>query len=131
MREREGTDAAPDALGRELAQGGERARAALDAAGEVLGAAVLSVTSLLDVDEVVLGGCLADWHPWLERGIAARLAGRRALTAGATSVPVPVPGALGRDAVPAGAVTLAQDGVLDDPSVVPRSGEGYRSPELG
>ncbi|MFJ6518508.1 ROK family protein [Streptomyces filamentosus] len=119
-RAAEGTEAAVAALGRALRAGEPRALAALDAAGEVLGAAVLAVTSLLDVDDVVLGGYLAEWHPWLERGLESRLAGRRALGAGAAPVPSPLPGVLGADASLAGAVALARQTVLADPASVPR-----------
>ncbi|MFF8806256.1 ROK family transcriptional regulator [Streptomyces omiyaensis] len=123
LRAERGTEAAVAALGRALAAGEPDAVAALDAAGEVLGAAVLAVTSLLDADDVVLGGYLADWHPWLARGLEARLAGRRTLTAGAAPVPHPLPGVLGADAPLAGAVALARDTVLADPASVPL-GEG-------
>ncbi|MFB7937987.1 ROK family protein [Streptomyces sp. NPDC056049] len=119
LRAERGTEAAVAALGLALAGGEPAAVAALDAAGEVLGAAVLAVTSLLDVDDVVLGGYLADWYPWLERGLEARLAGRRILSAGAAPVPVPVPGVLGADASLAGAVALARETVLADPASVP------------
>ncbi|MFF2774108.1 ROK family protein [Streptomyces sp. NPDC058052] len=117
-----GTEAAVAALGRALTAGEPAAVAALDAAGEVLGAAVLAVTSLLDVDDVVLGGYLADWYPWLQRGLEARLARRRTLVAGAAPVPVPLAGALGADASLAGAVALARETVLADPASVPPPG---------
>ncbi|GAA2771420.1 ROK family transcriptional regulator [Streptomyces showdoensis] len=117
LRAVEGTDAALSALGNALEAGERRALDALDAAGEVLGAAVLAVTSLLDADEVVLGGYLADWHPWLRRGLEARLSGRRAFAD--RLVPEPVPGALGADAALAGALTYGRDAVLDDPAAVP------------
>ncbi|MEU7014027.1 ROK family transcriptional regulator [Streptomyces sp. NPDC046385] len=119
LRASAGPDAALTALGEALEAGERRALDALDAAGEVLGAAVLAITSLLDVDEVVLGGYLADWHPWLERGLAARLSGRRALAH--RLVPVPVPGVLGADAALTGALTYGRDAVLDDPAAVPSS----------
>lgn len=117
LRASAGPDAALAALGEALAAGEPRALAALDAAGEVLGAAVLAVTSLLDADEVVLGGYLAEWHRWLERGLTARLSGRRALAD--RLVPKPVPGVLGADAALVGALTYGRDAVLDDPSAVP------------
>ncbi|MFE1383363.1 ROK family protein [Streptomyces sp. NPDC058740] len=120
LRATNGPDAALEALGRALEAGERRALDALDGAGEVLGAAVLAVTSLLDVDEFVLGGYLADWYPWLERGLTARLSGRRALAA--RLVPQPVAGVLGAEAALAGAVTYGRDAVLDDPAAVPSRG---------
>ncbi|MEU6977298.1 ROK family transcriptional regulator [Streptomyces sp. NPDC046371] len=122
LRASAGPDAALAALGEALEAGERRALDALDSAGEVLGAAVLAVTSLLDVDEVVLGGYLADWHRWLERGLAARLSGRRALAD--RLVPEPVPGVLGADAALTGALTYGRDAVLDDPAAVPSSSAG-------
>ncbi|MFD4371954.1 ROK family protein [Streptomyces sp. NPDC058486] len=119
LRTERGTEAAVAALGRALAAGEPAAVAALDAAGEVLGAAVLAVTSLLDVDDVVLGGYLADWHPWLTRGLDARLTPRRTLTGRAAPLPTPLPGVLGPDASLAGAMTLARETVLSDPTSVP------------
>ncbi|MFB7717936.1 ROK family protein [Nocardia sp. NPDC056100] len=100
-----------------LAVGDPRAVRALETAGHALGAAILGITALLDVDEVVLGGLLAQWFPWLEPTITARLAGRRALARG---VELGIgPAVLGEDAMLLGAIEFARRTVLSDPATVP------------
>ncbi|WP_369635803.1 ROK family transcriptional regulator [Nocardia sp. JMUB6875] len=94
-----------------------RATAALATAARALSAAVLSITALLDVDEVVLGGLLAEWYPWLSPALEADLSGRRALAPG-LGLRIS-PSALGEDGIVAGALGFARRAILSDPSLVP------------
>ncbi|MFE3190935.1 ROK family protein [Nocardia sp. NPDC059240] len=90
---------------------------ALDTAAQALSAAILSITALLDTDEVVLGGLLYDWFPWLAPTIDARLSGRRAL---APRLGLRItPATLGTDGILLGALGFARRAVLADPAVVP------------
>ncbi|MFJ4877994.1 ROK family protein [Streptomyces sp. NPDC088745] len=113
----DGKDAALAALDRALHAGDPAALAALAAAGEAVGAAILGMVALLDVEEIVLGGYLADWHRWLAPAIDARLAGRRALAA--PWMPRLTPSTLGTGATLHGAAALARAAVLDDPGAIP------------
>ncbi|MFB8007891.1 ROK family protein [Nocardia sp. NPDC056000] len=114
---RDGLEAASALLIDALAAGDARAAAALETAGHALGAVIMSITALLDVDEVVLGGLLAQWFPCLEPTITARLAGRRALARG---VELGIgPAVLGEDAMLLGAIEFARRTVLSDPATVP------------
>ncbi|CAM5333900.1 xylose repressor [Streptomyces spiroverticillatus] len=112
-----GKDAALAALDRALHDGDPAAVRALGAAGEAVGAAVLGMIVLLDVEEIVLGGYFADWYRWLAPAVDARLAGRRALAP--PLVPPITPGVLGEEATLRGAAALAREAVLDDPGAVP------------
>ncbi|MFF2557585.1 ROK family protein [Nocardia sp. NPDC058058] len=112
-----GLEAASARLIEALAVGDTRAVRALETAGHALGAAILGITALLDVDEVVLGGLLAQWFPWLEPTIGTRLAGRRALARGVELGIAPA--VLGADAMLLGAIEFARRTVLSDPSTVP------------
>ncbi|AYF74259.1 ROK family transcriptional regulator [Nocardia yunnanensis] len=114
---RSGSQAANAELLTLLRRGDVRALDALDRAARALSVAILAVTALLDADEVVLGGLLADWFPWLAPTVEARLAGRRAL-AGGLGLGV-TPAALGADGILVGALGFARRAVLSDPSVVP------------
>ncbi|RDI53303.1 ROK family transcriptional regulator [Nocardia mexicana] len=100
-----------------LRQGDERAEAALRQAGRAVGTAVLSISGLLDAEEIVLGGLLAHWLPWLEPAVSQVTAGRRALV---PTVRTAVTAArLGEDAILSGALELARQAVLDDPAAIP------------
>ncbi|MFE6859482.1 ROK family protein [Nocardia sp. NPDC057668] len=100
-----------------LTAGEARALAAADIAARALGVAVVGIHALLDVEEIVLGGTLAEWFPWLLPGIEDRLAGRRALTP-ALDLTV-LPAVLGADAMLLGAIEYARRAVLADPAAVP------------
>ncbi|UGT41407.1 ROK family transcriptional regulator [Nocardia yamanashiensis] len=100
-----------------LEAGDERAVGAAEVAGRALGAAVQSISSLLDVDAVVLGGALAQWFPWLLPAMELSLSGRRALVPGLRLEVVPA--VLGADAILLGAGEFARRAVLSDPAVVP------------
>ncbi|QLY34941.1 ROK family transcriptional regulator [Nocardia huaxiensis] len=114
---REGVSAASGRLVAALETGEQAAAAAVERAGRALAAAVMSISALLDVDEIVLGGTLAQWFPWLLPSMDRTLAGRRAL-APAMRLDI-VPAVLGPDAMLTGAVEFARRAVLSDPSVVP------------
>ncbi|MTJ61398.1 ROK family protein [Nocardia seriolae] len=93
-----------------------RATAALEQAARALSAAILSITALLDADQVVLGGLLGDWTPWLAPTIEDRLSGRRALAPGlALRI---TPATLGDDAILLGALGFARRAILSDPSAI-------------
>ncbi|WP_280269205.1 ROK family transcriptional regulator [Nocardia wallacei] len=114
---RNGLRTALDRLDTALRGDDERATAALRAAGGAIGTAVLSISGLLDVDEIVLGGLLAHWFPWLEPAVEQVTAGRRALV---PTVHVEVTAALlGEDAILLGAIEFARRAVLADPASVP------------
>ncbi|MRH90807.1 ROK family protein [Nocardia sp. SYP-A9097] len=100
-----------------LAAGDARALAAIETAAQALGAVITAITALLDVDEIVLGGLLAQWFPWLSPTIEARVAGRRALARG-LDIGIE-PGLLGADAMLLGAIEFARRTVLSDPATVP------------
>lgn len=81
-----------------------------------MGAAILSITALLDVEEIILGGLLAEWFPWLSPAIEDRLSGRRTL---APAVMLRVtPATLGDNGILSGALVLARRTVLSDPTCV-------------
>ncbi|MFJ2742018.1 ROK family protein [Streptomyces sp. NPDC087440] len=113
----QGKDAALAALDRALHADDPAAHRALRGAGEAVGAAVLGMVTLLDVEEIVLGGYFADWYRWLAPAIDTRLAGRRALAA--PWMPRLTPGVLGDTATLRGAAALARESTLNDPSTVP------------
>ncbi|MFI6869473.1 ROK family protein [Nocardia sp. NPDC050406] len=103
-----------------LRAGDAAAARAIETAARALGVAILSSTALLDVDEIVLGGTLAHWFPWLAPIIEAQLAGRRAL---APALELEVAEArLGEDAILYGAIESARRTVLSDPALVPAAG---------
>ncbi|MCI3270688.1 MULTISPECIES: ROK family transcriptional regulator [Streptomyces] len=113
----EGIDAALAELGRRLRAGEPRALATLDQAGHALGAAIQSIVGLTDAEEIILGGHLTDWIPWLTPGIDTRLAARRRAF---PTLPIAVtPGVLGARAALHGAVQTGRDRVLADPAEVP------------
>ncbi|MFC4911832.1 ROK family transcriptional regulator [Actinomadura gamaensis] len=107
-------------LDRRLHAGDERAVAAVREAGRAVGAAILGVSALADAGEVILGGYLATWEPWLAPGIAEQTAGRRALVPGLQ--PAVTRGVLGPEAALHGALQTGRDAVLSDPSAVPVPG---------
>ncbi|MFF3505642.1 ROK family protein [Streptomyces sp. NPDC003247] len=109
-------------LGRRLRAGEPAALAALDRAGHALGAAIQSIVGVTDAGEIILGGHLADWAPWLTPGIDARLAPRR--TAFPDARITVTPGTLGRPAALHGAVRTARDRVLADPTTVGQAQPG-------
>ncbi|PXX71300.1 putative NBD/HSP70 family sugar kinase [Nocardia tenerifensis] len=115
---REGVTSAADRLTEALARRDERALAAVDTAGRALGTAILSSTSLLDLDEVILGGLLAQWFPWLEPVIRHQFAGRRALVP--TAEPDVTRALLGADAALSGVIEFARRAALSDPATVAR-----------
>ncbi len=93
------------------------ALAALDTAGRALGAGIVAITSLLDVDEIVLGGVLAQWYPHLYPAIDRELSQRRAI---APTIQLDItPALLGADAILLGAIEFARRAVLSDPATVP------------
>ncbi|WP_067569954.1 ROK family transcriptional regulator [Nocardia acidivorans] len=121
---REGLEAASGRLVEALTAGDARALAAVATAARALGAVITAITALLDVDEIVLGGLLAQWFPWLSPTIEARLAGRRALARG-LDIGI-APGVLGAEAMLVGAIEFARRTVLSDPATVPQLAVGGR-----
>lgn len=113
----DGLAAASSRLVESLAAGDEQAVQAVETAARALGVAVLSITALLDVDEVVLGGTLAHWFAWLAPTIERQLKGRRAV---APAVELEIARArLGEDGILYGAIESARRTVLSDPAQVP------------
>lgn len=99
-----------------LKAGDQQAQTAATIAARALGAAILSITALLDVEEIILGGLLAELFPWLSPAIEDRLSGRRTL---APAVTLRVsPATLGDDGILSGALVLARRTVLSDPTCV-------------
>lgn len=122
LRETAGTDAALAELDRRLRAADPAACEALRDAGTKIAAAILAVAGLTDAGEVILGGYLADWFPWLRPGIDETLSARRTLVPDlALRV---TPGTLGREATLRGAVESGRLAVLDDPTGVPVVGAG-------
>ncbi|MFJ9374818.1 hypothetical protein [Streptomyces sp. NPDC101455] len=115
--EAEGAEAALAELDRRPRADDPDAVAALGAAGHALGAAVLGVSGVTDAGEIILGGHLATWAPWLAPGLDERLAGRRALAPDIQ--PVITFGVLGGEATLRGAFQTCRDAPLDDPTSVP------------
>ncbi|WP_433654487.1 ROK family transcriptional regulator [Nocardia sp. CA-128927] len=115
---RDGLGRAADLLVEALDRGDERALEAVDIAGRAVGTAILSITSLLDIDEVILGGVLAQWFPWLYPVIQHQFSGRRALVPAAE--PDVTPALLGADAALLGVIEFARRAALSDPATVPR-----------
>ncbi|WP_433671287.1 ROK family protein [Nocardia sp. CA-136227] len=113
----QGLQAAQSELVSMLRQSEPQALSAMDVAAAAISTAILSITALLDTDEVVLGGLLADWFPWIAPTIENHLRGRRALapTLGLRIAPA----VLGDDAILVGALGFARRAVLADPAVVP------------
>ncbi|MGV9412945.1 ROK family transcriptional regulator [Nocardia sp. NPDC003693] len=112
-----GPAAADSRLIAELSAGDLRALAAIEIAARALSVAIVGIHALLDVEEIVLGGTLAGWFPWLTPVIEERLAGRRALTP-ALDLTV-LPARLGADAMLLGAIEFARRAVLSDPAAIP------------
>ncbi|WP_406289097.1 ROK family protein [Embleya sp. NBC_00896] len=112
-----GVDAALAELDHRLRAGDPRAATALADAGRALGAAVLAISGLVDVGEVILGGYLATWHRWLTPGIDAALSGRRLATPHLE--PAIVTGVLAQEATLRGALRAGREATLDDPTTVP------------
>lgn len=115
---RNGIGPSVDLLTAALNRHDEQALAAVDTAGRALGTAILSITSLLDVDEVILGGTLAHWFPWLDPVIRNQFSGRRALVPSAE--PDVTRALLGADAALLGVIEFARHAALSDPATVPR-----------
>lgn len=115
----DGLERATGELTSALGRRDTRALAAITSAGRALGTAILSITALLDVDEVILGGTLTPWFPWLDPVIRAQLAGRQALAP--TVAPELTPARLGTDAALLGVVEFARRRALADPATVPRA----------
>ncbi|MFI6041646.1 ROK family protein [Nocardia sp. NPDC051321] len=113
-----GIGSAVDELIEALERRDEHALAAMDSAGRALGTAILSITALLDLDEVILGGALAQWFPWLDPVIRHQLSGRRALVP--TAEPDVTRALLGADAALLGVIEFARRAALSDPATVPR-----------
>ncbi|MFG3289138.1 ROK family protein [Streptomyces sp. NPDC048179] len=124
----QGPDAAVAALLHHLRNGEPRALAALDRAGHALGAAVQSVIGITDAEQIVLGGHLADWVPWLAPGIDARLSARRA--AFPTARLTITPGTLGPRAALHGAVRTGRDRTFADPTTVPPARQPIAGPGI-
>ncbi|MYW04104.1 ROK family transcriptional regulator, partial [Streptomyces sp. SID3343] len=82
-----------------------------------LGAGVQAISGLVDVGEVILGGYLATWHPWLAPGIDAVTARRRALSP--APEPLVVTGVLGREATLRGALRISHEDTFDNPTTIP------------
>ncbi|WP_235619017.1 ROK family transcriptional regulator [Embleya scabrispora] len=114
---REGIDAALTELDHRLRAGDPAATEALTAAGRAIGAAVLAITGLVDPAEVILGGYLATWHPWLTEGINTTLSGRRAVAPHLE--PTITPGRLSEEATLRGALQTSRETTLNTPTQVP------------
>jgi len=96
-------------LEQRCATGEEKALAAVATAGRRVGAALASVTNLLDPDAVVLGGVFAALAAWLEPAVAAALADHAAR-------PDLLVSRLGPDAAVRGAAGAVVRRVIDDPA---------------
>jgi predicted NBD/HSP70 family sugar kinase len=114
---RDGLESALDLFTAAVAAADPAALAALDTAGRALAAAVMAITALLDVDEIMLGGLLAQWFTHLYPPVQRALSQRRALIPSnhreVTSA------LLGQDAILLGAIEFARYVVLSDPASVP------------
>ncbi|MET7568290.1 ROK family transcriptional regulator [Streptomyces sp. NPDC005492] len=117
VAETQGGEPALAELDRRLRAGDPVATAALGAAGDALGAAILGVSGVTDAGEIILGGYLATWAPWLRPGLEPRLAGRHTLAP--DMQPLITFGVLGGEATLRGAFQTCRDALLDDPTRVP------------
>ena len=111
----DGGRAAVESLIAAASAGEPRALAALEEVGRWLGVGIAGLVNLFDPDLVVLGGLFARIHPYVERAVEERVAGR-ALAAPRALVRV-VPSILGIDAPLIGAAELAFEPLLADPSI--------------
>ncbi len=88
-------------------------------AGTALGIALSGAVNLLDPEQVVVGGALARFGPWLLPPVRRELARRTTSAAGGRSTPVPVTASpLGPDGPLLGAARLAMRATLDAPGGV-------------
>jgi predicted NBD/HSP70 family sugar kinase len=94
--------------------GQEAMTADADLAASALGIALSAVVNLLDIDEIVLGGCYAPAFERLRPGIEAEIS-RRVLTAELAPVTLR-PATLGADAAMRGAADAVIRGVRDNPA---------------
>ncbi|MEV6483439.1 ROK family transcriptional regulator [Streptomyces sp. NPDC051576] len=117
VAETQGGEPALAELDRRLRAGDPDAITALGAAGDALGAAILGVSGVTDAGEIILGGYLATWAPWLRASLDARLAGRHTLAP--DMQPLVTFGVLGGEATLRGAFQTCRDALLDDPTSVP------------
>lgn len=115
--DRKNVDEAMDALIALLEDDDDQATAAVRQAGVALASAIGTVSSLLDVELVVLGGAIARLSPWLLPPVEEFLAARTAVTPGA--VLELRTATFGREAPRIGGWRLARQAVLDDPTHVP------------
>jgi predicted NBD/HSP70 family sugar kinase len=69
-----------DELVKRAGHGDRAVLTGLHEAGEVLGLALASTVNIMDLEAIVLGGCLAPLGPWLTNGVEEAL-GRRVLAA--------------------------------------------------
>lgn len=99
-------------------------RAASSASADALADALRSVVHVLDPEAVVLGGRFAGWGAGFAESVEARL---RERTLGSAWHPCRVrPSRFGSDAALVGAAAAALSRVLDDPTIVPRSGQAQQ-----
>lgn len=110
-----GPEATWEAFGRAVREGQPLALAALDVAGQTLGATAASALNLLDVELVVLGGAYAPLAPLLIPTIQPTLE-RRAIARSFTGAEVRVEGALGGEfSALRGAAQSVVNTVISDP----------------
>lgn len=110
-------DAGPEALRAVLADaadGGRRARSAVEATARWLGIGIGSLANVLDPDRIVLGSLFAALHD-LAADVIAEAASRQALSSRLDIVPA----SLGDDAPLLGAAERAFEAVLHDPTILP------------
>ncbi|MBN1170943.1 MAG: ROK family transcriptional regulator [Micromonosporaceae bacterium] len=117
LAEAEGVSAAMARLLCQARAGESRTVAVLEAAAEMLGSGLLSVSDVVNAGHLVLGGYFADLSDWLLPGVT-RVFNRRPVALHLPPVPVTL-GRLGRRAVLDGALILGFERVLADPTLVP------------
>lgn len=115
--ERRNVDEGMDTLIALLEQGDDRASTAVRQGGMALASAIGTVSSLLDVEMIVLGGAIARLSPWLTPHVDEFLNERMANTPSAA--PLLRTASFGREAPRIGGWRLARQAILDDPTRVP------------
>lgn len=104
-----------------LHAGHPRARAVVAEAGQALAAAVATLSNLVDIGLVVLGGDLVKLYPWLSPAVTDVIANRARISP--VFNPVVRVGTLGGTAVARGAWQTLESAVCADPLAVPVQGE--------
>lgn len=117
----ERTQSLAEEIARRAAAGEARVLAAMNEAGEHLGAAIASTLNLFDLDVVVLGGCFAVLYPWIGEVVEQVLSEQ--LVAAAWSSCEVRRSSLGEAAAVRGAAALSLRRILEAPRTVSSSVE--------